>query len=320
VNATSFSRGNLQARHGQVVLARPFDDDRRARRSDVLAGTELVDGRTAFDGPSGSSASRKYGAKREPACALTVSGVPSQRRSRRRRPRLRGRGRSPSRRAPRRRDRARPRPPSRPRRRARRGCRSTRRRPRRCSPVVGSSRIDQVPGPASASAARASALRLAAAQTSRGLPHAKVPEAHVDQRRERAHELLRRGNARHRVGALMASTSATLCPRTRSSSTSSRNRRPLQSGHVKLTSARNCISTVSKPSPSHVGQRPPSTLKRERARRVPALLGLWERSKRGANALVRALRYVAALPRVVRPSGPGRRRSRRELLDAHEAS
>ena len=60
---------------------------------------------------------------------------------------------------------------------------------------------------------------------------------------------------------VMSSTPSIPTPRYRTSSTCGLNRRPPHSSHGTNTSARNCISTRTTPSPSHPSQRPPGTLK-----------------------------------------------------------
>ena len=60
-------------------------------------------------------------------------------------------------------------------------------------------------------------------------------------------------------------------PASRTSSTSARKRRPLQSGQRRYTSDRNCISTCSKPLPPQVGQRPSPRVEAEGAGGVAAL-------------------------------------------------
>jgi hypothetical protein len=59
---------------------------------------------------------------------------------------------------------------------------------------------------------------------------------------------------------VMASTSATERSRSFTPSTASWKRRPPHDAHTSDTSARNCISIVSKPSPAQASQRPPATL------------------------------------------------------------
>src|SRR6185312_605035 len=60
---------------------------------------------------------------------------------------------------------------------------------------------------------------------------------------------------------LISSTSKILLSLYFTSSTSSLNLFPLQTSHIKCTSARNCISTTCSPSPLHASHLPPSTLK-----------------------------------------------------------
>src|SRR3954468_9474254 len=101
---------------------------------------------------------------------------------------------------------------------------------------------------------------------------------------------------------VISKTSATLTPLRDTASTLSLKRRPRHAGQIKRTSAKNCISTVSKPSPEHDSQRPPSTLneKSEGERPSASASGCLAYSARTKS---QALVYVAALPREVRPSG-----------------
>ena len=58
---------------------------------------------------------------------------------------------------------------------------------------------------------------------------------------------------------------------------------PLHSSHTSSTSARNCISTVTVPSPWQVSQRPPGMLKEKWPARVSALFGLAGGGEQGAD-------------------------------------
>src|SRR3954469_8034731 len=101
---------------------------------------------------------------------------------------------------------------------------------------------------------------------------------------------------------VISNTSATLTPAHDTASTLSLKRRPRHAGQTKRTSAKNCISTVSKPSPEHDSQRPPSTLKEKSDGDRPSAKasGCFAYSARTRS---QALVYVAALPREVRPRG-----------------
>ena len=87
---------------------------------------------------------------------------------------------------------------------------------------------------------------------------------------------------------VMRSTSSTLRPRRRTRRTSGRNRFPPHSGQGTKTSARNCISRVSWPAPSHRSHRPPGELKEK----VPAE----NRRARASAVAAKALRIGVHAP------------------------
>ena len=77
-------------------------------------------------------------------------------------------------------------------------------------------------------------------------------------------------------------------PRYFTSRTCGRKRVPSHTSHGTKTSARNCISTRTWPSPSHASQRPPGTLNEKLlavSPRVFASLVVAKSSRMGSNAL-----------------------------------
>src|SRR5262249_12964758 len=101
---------------------------------------------------------------------------------------------------------------------------------------------------------------------------------------------------------VMSRTWSTLRPRYFTSSTCGLKRLPSQTSHGTNTSARNCISTLTSPSPSHAAQRPPGTLNEKwlavRPRDLASLVDA-NSSRIGSKAL----RYVTGFDRGVRPIG-----------------
>ena len=77
---------------------------------------------------------------------------------------------------------------------------------------------------------------------------------------------------RRASSTVVARSSSTFRPLSRTSRTSGLKRRPSQTSQTTVTSARNCMSTVTTPAPSQRSQRPPSRVEAEGSLREPARL------------------------------------------------
>ena len=105
------------------------------------------------------------------------------------------------------------------------------------------------------------ALRLAARQRRRRLAEPQVAEADLVEHLQAAQHLRRRAEEGRAPRARSCrAPGARSCPGSCTSSTCGLKRMPSHCSHGTKTSARNCISTRTSPSPWHASQRPPGTL------------------------------------------------------------